>query len=145
MSRFHVHVHVEDVAKSARFYSTLFGAEPSVLKDDYAKWMLEEPKVNFAISTRGERGISHLGIQVETDAELREIAGRLRAAGEKTADQEAVTCCYARGNKNWASDPAGLRWETFFTFADATIYGEDTGVFTEPPKAEGGTATACCG
>jgi hypothetical protein len=125
MSRFHVHVHVEDIAISVRFYSTLFGSEPSVLKDDYAKWMLEQPKVNFAISTRGTPGLSHLGIQVESDGELRNVAGRLKAAGEATRDEEAVTCCYAKGNKSWASDPAGVRWETFYTFGEATVYGED--------------------
>jgi len=125
MSRFHVHVHADDIAKSARFYSTLFGTEPSVLKDDYAKWMLEEPRVNFAISTRGAPGLSHLGIQVESDGELRSVSGRLKAAGETTLDEEAVTCCYAKGNKSWASDPAGVRWETFYTFGEATVYGED--------------------
>ena len=124
MSRFHVHVHVDDLARSTRFYATLFGAEPSVVEADYAKWMLDDPKVSFAISTRGATGLSHFGIQVGTDGELREIALRLKAAGETTLDQEAVTCCYAKGNKSWVSDPAGIRWETFHTFGNATVYGE---------------------
>ena len=141
MSRFHVHVHVEDIAKSASFYSTLFGSEPSVLKNDYAKWMLEEPKVNFAISTRGAPGLSHLGIQVESDGELRDVAGRLKSAGETTLDEEAVTCCYARGNKSWASDPAGVRWETFYTFGDATVYGEEA---VHPAATPPGAPSSAC-
>ncbi len=127
MKRLHVHVAVDDLSRSIGFYSTLFAAQPSVVKDDYAKWMLEDPKVNFAISQRGNRadGVDHLGIQVETDGELRELAGRLKAAGEKTRDQEATTCCYAQSNKAWVNDPSGIRWETFFTFGEATTYGED--------------------
>ncbi len=109
-----VHVAVDNLDRSIGFYSTLFAAKPSVLKDDYAKWMLDDPKVNFAISARGRSGgIDHLGIQVESDDELRELAGRLQDAGEKTHDEEAVTCCYARGNKSWVNDPSGVRWETF--------------------------------
>ncbi len=140
MKRLHVHVAVDDLRKSIGFYSTLFAAEPSVRKDDYAKWMLDDPKVNFAISVRGGRaaGIDHLGIQVESDDELRELGGRLKAAGETTRDQEAATCCYARSNKAWIDDPSGLRWETFFTFGEATVYGED-----EPPAAAA-RKTACC-
>jgi hypothetical protein len=126
MHRFHVHVHVRDLPKSVQFYSALFGVSPSVLKPDYAKWMLDDPRVNFAISEHGlvAEGIDHLGIQAETDSELRQIAGRLKVAGEKTRDEEAVTCCYARGNKAWVNDPNGVRWETFFTLGDATTYGE---------------------
>ena len=144
MSRFHVHVHVDDVEKSARFYSALFGAEPSVLKVDYAKWMLEDPKVNFAISTQGSAGLSHLGIQVESDEELRRVAGRLKTAGESTLDQEAVTCCYAKGNKSWVEDPAGVRWETFFTFGDATTYGESAVFAPEVSIAPAPVSGRCC-
>lgn len=148
MHRFHVHVGVDDLAQSVRFYSTLFGASPSVIKDDYAKWMLDEPRVNFAISARGAgpSGIDHLGIQVETDAELRALAGRLKDAGETTRDQEATTCCYAKGNKSWVNDPAGVRWETFFTFGEATTYGEDEQAVTAPEAATGCSTktTACC-
>ena len=140
MKRLHVHVAVDDLGRSIGFYSTLFAARPSVIKDDYAKWMLEDPKVNFAISQRGGRadGVDHLGIQVETDGELRELAGRLKAAGEQTRDQEATTCCYAQSNKAWVNDPSGIRWETFFTFGEATTYGEDEPAIAQP------TQSSCC-
>lgn len=126
MKRLHVHVAVDDLAKSVGFYSVLFGAEPSVRHDDYAKWMLDDPRMNFAISDRARvTGVDHLGIQVESADELADLAGRLKAAGEVTRDQEATTCCYAQSDKAWVNDPNGLRWETFFTFGDATSYGED--------------------
>ena len=144
MKRLHVHVAVDDLERSIGFYSMLFAAEPSVREADYAKWMLDDPKVNFAISSRGgAHGIDHLGIQVESDDELRELAGRLKAAGEETRDQEAATCCYAQSNKAWVNDPSGVRWETFFTFGSATQYGEDENPL-EAPKARGCGATACC-
>ncbi|HEY2050477.1 MAG TPA: ArsI/CadI family heavy metal resistance metalloenzyme [Caulobacteraceae bacterium] len=141
MKRFHVHVAVDDLGQSIGFYSNLFGVEPAVLKDDYAKWMLEDPKVNFAISTHGgQAGVDHLGIQVESGDELGELAGRLKAAGEVTRDQEATTCCYAKSDKAWVNDPSGLRWETFHTFGEATVYGED-----EPgAKAASKSQAACC-
>jgi catechol 2,3-dioxygenase-like lactoylglutathione lyase family enzyme len=141
MKRLHVHVAVDDLEKSIDFYSTLFTAPPSVVKDDYAKWMLDDPRVNFAISSRGARadGVDHLGIQVESDAELRELSARLKAAGETTRDQEATTCCYAQSNKAWVDDPSGIRWETFFTFGDATTYGED-----EPKVAQVQPQQSCC-
>jgi len=137
MKRLHVHVAVDDLEKSIGFYSTLFAAQPAVAKSDYAKWMLDDPRVNFAISTRnvGAKGVDHLGIQVETDNELRELAARLKSAGETTLDQETTTCCYARSNKSWTNDPSGVRWETFFTFGEATTYGAD-----EPTAAQ---AAAC--
>lgn len=140
MKRLHLHVAVDDLSKSVGFYSTLFGSQPVVLKDDYAKWMLDDPRVNFAISARaGITGLDHLGIQVESDGELRELAGRLKAAGETTRDQESSTCCYAQSNKAWVNDPNGLRWETFFTFGEAVAYGEDDDpALTAKPKA------ACC-
>ena len=150
MKRLHVHVAVDNLERSIGFYSTLFAAKPSVTRDDYAKWMLDDPKVNFAISTRGGRagGVDHLGIQVETGGELRELSGRLKAADETTRDQEATTCCYAQSNKAWVNDPSGVRWETFFTFGEATTYGEDEpAIDVKPqstcrpaPKAE----AACC-
>jgi catechol 2,3-dioxygenase-like lactoylglutathione lyase family enzyme len=141
MKRFHVHVSVDDLRSSTLFYSNLFGAEPVVVKDDYAKWMLDDPKVNFAISSRsGSPGVDHLGIQVESSDELGELAGRLKAAGDVTRDQEATTCCYARSDKAWVNDPSGLRWETFHTFGEATQYGED-----EPGAATATKPrTACC-
>jgi len=141
MKRLHVHVAVDDLQQSIGFYSTLFAAAPNVVKPDYAKWMLDDPRVNFAISTRGGRvgGIDHLGIQVESDGELRDLAARLKAAGATTRDQEATTCCYAQSNKSWVNDPSGVRWETFFTFGEATIYGED-----EPQQMAGAAARTCC-
>ena len=141
MNRFHVHLNVADLGSSIRFYTQLFAAPPAVVKDDYAKWMLEDPRVNFAISQTGRpAGVDHVGIQVESRGELAELAGRLKAAGEQTVDQEATTCCYHQSDKSWVSDPAGVRWETFFTFGEATTYGEDPAL---APAAE--EATACCG
>ena len=129
MKRMHVHVSVADLAESIRFYSTLFKADPAVLKTDYAKWMLDDPRVNFAISTRGEaRGLDHLGIQVENPDELREIAGRLSDAEHPILEQKNTACCYARSDKAWATDPQGISWETFFTFGETTIYGEGVSV-----------------
>lgn len=140
MKRFHIHVAVDDLDQSIGFYSNLFGATPVVLKEDYAKWMLEDPTVNFAISTRGgAAGVDHLGIQVESGDELGELAGRLKAAGEVTRDEEATTCCYARSDKAWVNDPSGLRWETFHTFGEATVYGED-----ERAKAASKSGAGCC-
>lgn len=143
MKRLHVHIAVDDLQKSIGFYSTLFGAKPSVTKADYAKWMLDDPRVNLAISQRERAaGVDHLGIQTDSDAELRKLARRLKASGETTRDQEATTCCYAQSNKAWVDDPSGVKWETFFTFGDATTYGED-----EPaaaPKAEACCAPGCC-
>ena len=143
MKRLHLHVTVPDLDPSIRFYATLFGAEPSVVKTDYAKWMLDDPKVNFAISTRDRApGLDHVGIQVETSAELAELSTRLKAAGAETFDEEATTCCYARSDKSWVSDPAGLRWETFFTFGEATTYGEDKAQAALESAAA--PASACC-
>jgi catechol 2,3-dioxygenase-like lactoylglutathione lyase family enzyme len=146
MKRLHVHVAVERLDQSVGFYSTLFGASPTVLKADYAKWMLDDPRVNFAISQRGvATGLDHLGIQVESDEELRVLAGRLKAAGETTRDQESAACCYAQSNKSWVNDPSGVRWETFFTFGEATAYGEDKAPQVPAPKASTcRTATSCC-
>lgn len=141
MHRMHLHVSVPDLAASIRFYETLFGASPVVVKDDYAKWMLDDPRVNFAISQRnGAAGVDHMGIQTDTPEELRALAGRLNAAGAETFEQEGTTCCYARSDKAWVSDPAGLRWETFFTFGESTSYGEDMAAEALAP-ADG----ACCG
>lgn len=141
MKRLHVHVAVENLAQSVGFYSTLFGSEPSVRKDDYAKWMLDDPRVNFAISQRNAvtPGLDHLGIRVENDSELRALSGQLKAAGETTRDQEDAACCYAKSNKSWVTDPNGLRWETFFTFGEAASYGED-----EEPDAPVAVKKSCC-
>jgi len=141
MKRLHVHVAVENLANSIGFYSALFGSEPSLRKDDYAKWMLDDPRVNFAISQRGAAlpGLDHLGIQVESDSELRALSGQLKAAGEATRDQEDASCCYAKSNKSWVTDPNGVRWETFFTFGETVSYGED-----EEPEAPSAKPKSCC-
>lgn len=141
MKRLHLHISVDDLEQSIGFYSVLFGADPSVRENDYAKWMLDDPKVNLAISQRGiQPGLDHVGIQVESDEELRTLASRLKAAGQVTRDQESASCCYAQSHKSWVTDPSGLRWETFFTFGQATSYGQD-----EEPKAQPAVkANACC-
>ena len=140
MKRMHVHVAVEDLGRSIGFYSSLFGAEPTVVKGDYAKWMLDDPRVNFAISDRARvPGVDHLGIQAESAKELAELAGRLKAAGEVTRDQEATTCCYAKSDKTWVDDPSGVRWETFHTTGEAVVYGED-----EPGASLATPRRACC-
>ena len=144
MKRLHVHVAVDNLAESIQFYSRMFAAVPNVQKADYAKWMLDDPRVNFAISDRSPvHGLDHLGIQVDSRDELDELAGRLKSAGAQTRDQEATSCCYAKSDKAWVNDPSGLRWETFYTFGEATAYGED-----EPGKtavaAPGAEGVACC-
>ena len=147
MKRFHVHVGVKDLGRSVKFYSTLFGVPPTRLERDYAKWMLDDPRVNFAISERGGGGLDHLGIQTEDGQELLGLAERLKAAGETTLDETATTCCYAKSDKSWVHDPDALRWETFYTFADATTYGEETFEVQTPLAApsEIKPAPACCG
>jgi catechol 2,3-dioxygenase-like lactoylglutathione lyase family enzyme len=155
MNRFHVHLNVADLPASVRFYSELFAAEPTVLKSDYAKWMLDNPKVNFAISNTGRApGIDHLGIQVESDGDLAELGHRLDAAGGAVTPEEAAICCYARSDKLWTEDPQGTRWETFHTKGDATTYyAGDVACATDgatcapdsgmtKPKVEKGTS--CC-
>jgi len=139
MKRMHLHIGVPELGPAIDFYTTLFDAPPSVVKDDYAKWMLEDPRVNLAISARSRAaGIDHVGVQVESGSELAELASRLKAAGSTTFDQEATTCCYAQSDKTWLTDTAGVRWETFFTHGEATSYGEDEVL----PEA---TAAAYCG
>jgi hypothetical protein len=142
MKRFHAHVTVDDLESSVRFYSTLFGSEPTVLKADYAKWMLEDPRVNFAITAGAKRGVDHLGVQVESDEDLNVIAARLNAAGQSVVKQENASCCYARGNKGWVSDPSGIVWETFRTFGESTVYGNDLAPCPEPFKPK--NIEACC-
>ena len=143
MKRLHLHVSVPDLGESIRFYETLFGVAATVVRDDYAKWMLEDPRVNFAISTHRAAGLDHVGIQVDSAEELGELAGRLKAAGATTFDEADTTCCYARSDKSWVSDPAGLRWETFHTFGEATTYGESHVLAAR--DAAGKAPSACCG
>jgi catechol 2,3-dioxygenase-like lactoylglutathione lyase family enzyme len=128
MKRLHVHVAVDDLTQSIGFYSALFAADPAVTKADYAKWMLDDPRVNFAISTRGrEPGLDHLGFQVEDKAELEDVYARLRKAGGEVIDQGQTACCYAKSEKSWIDDPAGISWETFLTTGESTNYGDGTG------------------
>src|ERR1700757_5048867 len=128
MKRLHVHVKVNDLTQSRRFYSTLFASEPTVSKPDYAKWMLDDPRVNFAISTRGHAaGLDHLGIQVDSQTELHEVYARLRQAGGNVIEQGETACCYAKSEKAWIDDPAGISWETFLTSGESTTYGDGTG------------------
>jgi catechol 2,3-dioxygenase-like lactoylglutathione lyase family enzyme len=123
MNRFHVHLNVADLATSIRFYTGLFAAEPTVRKDDYAKWMLEDPRVNFAISSTGRApGVDHLGIQADTAEALAALGQRLDAAGGALVPEQAAVCCYARSDKLWTEDPQGTRWETFHTLGEATTY-----------------------
>jgi catechol 2,3-dioxygenase-like lactoylglutathione lyase family enzyme len=143
MKRFHVHVGVDDLAMSIRFYSTLFAAAPSVQKPDYAKWMLENPRVNFAISQgRGPLGIHHLGIEAEDAGELGEIHDRLEAADRPVLEEGATICCYAKSEKAWISDPQGIAWETFLTTGESTVYGGSAPAIGSNP---GGDAARCCG
>ena len=140
MKRFHVHVNVEQLDPSIRFYTSLFGAAPSVVKPDYAKWMLDDPRVNFAISQRGRQaGVDHLGLQAEDDAELAAIGERLHSADAVTLAEKATTCCYAHSDKFWAEDPQGVRWESFHTHGDATTYTSSPAELVDNPKS------TCCG
>lgn len=163
MKRLHVNLAVTDLDASVRFYTSLFAASPTVHKADYARWMLDDPRVNFAISTHGERkGVDHLGIQVEDESELSEVYARLRTAAAPVFDQGETVCCYARSEKQWILDPEGLAWETFLTRGESPVYGTDdiaarhdgtccvrdeseqsqTTVACCDPAAE--TTTACC-
>lgn len=150
MKRFHVHVAVADLEQSIQFYSTFFDAAPTVTKEDYAKWMLDDPLINFAISTRGrEPGLDHLGIQVEDAGSLNEISMRLKKAQQPILEQEQTTCCYAKADKTWVHDPQGIAWESFHTTDSATTYGEDAEL-PGPAGVSGlagvstAQASACC-
>ena len=127
MKRFHVHVAVHDLQQSIRFYSALFAAEPAVKKDDYAKWMLDDPRINFAISTRcSKAGIDHLGMQAENSAELEDLGSRLAQADVALTAQKGVSCCYAKSDKYWTIDPQGIAWESFHSLDTVPTYGQDT-------------------
>jgi catechol 2,3-dioxygenase-like lactoylglutathione lyase family enzyme len=140
MKRFHVHVNVADLETSIGFYSTLFGGAPSIRKPDYAKWMLDDPRVNFAISQRDRAaGVDHLGLQADEAEELEEISQRLIAADAVALAEKGTTCCYAHSDKFWAKDPQGLRWEAFHTHGEATTYSAPAAESQAPQ------ATSCCG
>ena len=135
MKRFHVHVAVDDLEANIKFYSMVFGAPPSVVQSDYAKWMIDDPRINFAISKRGlEPGVDHLGLQVESDTELNELREQVAGAEIAAFDQADAACCYARSDKYWITDPQGIAWETFHTLDSIPVYGET-------PRAE---PAACC-
>ncbi len=138
MKRFHVHLHVDDLNRSIGFYSRLFAAQPARVEGDYAKWMLDDPPVNFAISTRGSKpGIDHLGIQTDAAEELAALKARAQAADMALLDEGTTTCCYARSEKHWIIDPQGVAWEHFHTLGDIPV-------FNEAPQPASGDAAACC-
>src|ERR1700741_5435156 len=143
MKRLHVHVGVDNLDASIAFYSTLFDAAPTVVKPDYAKWMLDDPRINFAISSgnHAATGVEHLGIQVEDRAELAEVYGRLKAADGPVLEEGATTCCYAQSEKSWIADPDGVIWETFITHGEATFYGDSLALTALSGKA---ADAACC-
>lgn len=137
MKRFHVHVSVMDLRQSIGFYSKLFGVEPTVAKSDYAKWMLDDPRINFAISTReGKAGLNHLGFQVDTSDELTQLREQAQQADIAAVEEMGVACCYAKSDKHWIEDPQGIAWETFHTLGDIPVFG------TAAVKAD--KASACC-
>lgn len=157
MKRFHLHMAVDDVRASVEFYSHLFAATPTVEKPDYAKWMLDDPRVNFAISARGAKpGVEHLGIQVESERELGAVYERLKNLDKPILDEGKTVCCYAQSEKSWVNDPSGVPWEVFHTFGESTVYGggpvtakvsDDAGCCVPQaaqiqPKPQ---AAACCG
>lgn len=162
MKRMHMHLSVQDLERSIAFYAHLFGAAPTVRKDDYAKWMLDDPRVNFAISVHegAKTGIEHVGLQVETEAELSEVYGRIHEAGQPFLEEGKTTCCYAKSEKGWVADPDGVLWEAFLTTGEATVYGDRTqaakaaeaccdtatpqGVCC-PPKSDRAPQAPCCG
>lgn len=136
MKRFHVHTHVDNLSASIAFYSKMFAAEPTRVEGDYAKWMLEDPRINFAISTRGDKpGIDHLGFQTDSEEELAELKARAEAADMTLLDEGQTTCCYARSDKHWITDPQGIAWEHFHTLGDIPVFSE---------KAPAAAGSACC-
>jgi catechol 2,3-dioxygenase-like lactoylglutathione lyase family enzyme len=137
MKRFHVHLHVDDLARSVAFYSKLFAAAPARIEADYAKWMIDEPALNFAISTRGTQpGIDHLGIQTDDPEELAGMKARAQAADMALDDEGETTCCYARSEKHWVTDPQGIAWEHFHTLGDIPVFSQG--------RKTDAAASACC-
>jgi lactoylglutathione lyase len=142
MKRFHVHAHVEDLKASIAFYSKMFAAEPTRVESDYAKWMLDDPRINFAISTRGGNpGVDHLGLQTDTAEELLELKVRAEAADMALHGEGETTCCYARSEKHWITDPQGIAWEHFHTLDDIPVFSEAR---SEASAAASADASACC-
>jgi catechol 2,3-dioxygenase-like lactoylglutathione lyase family enzyme len=144
MKRFHVHVAVKDLASSIRFYSALFGAEPTVTKSDYAKWMVDDPRINFAISQRGEQiGVNHLGLQVDSDDELEALRAQAESADLVAAAEKGQTCCYARSDKYWYTDPQGVAWETYHTLKQVEFFNGDDGTDSHC-GADSDAQSSCC-
>lgn len=142
MKRFHIHLHVADLAESVPFYSKLFAAEPTRLEGDYAKWMLDDPRINFAISTRGSKlGVDHLGFQVDSPEALAELKARAQTADACLLDEGGTSCCYAQSDKHWVTDPQGIAWEQFHTLADIPVFSEKP---AERPTSRAGAAPAAC-
>ena len=152
MKRFHVHVSVNDLSQSIRFYSAIFGAAPTVEKGDYAKWMIEDPRINFAISARGDKpGVNHLGFQVDEAVELSALRAQVASAEIAADDEPAAECCYALSDKYWIEDPQGVAWETFHTLGDIPVFGNDHAPETQqataccaPKQAEAAASSTCC-
>lgn len=149
MKRFHIHVSVANLDRSIQFYSTLFGASPARVEADYAKWMLEDPRINFAISTQRQPvGVNHLGFQVDTDEELRSMHSQLEAADSQLVQEAEQACCYAKGNKYWVTDPTGIAWEIFHTLGSIPVYGTETPVFNHGqsviPIERAAEKSRCC-
>jgi catechol 2,3-dioxygenase-like lactoylglutathione lyase family enzyme len=145
MKRMHIHIGVDDIATGISFYSALFGTDPVKIHSDHAKWMLEDPRLNFAISTRSAKGVDHLGLQVDNSAELEELRERMQAAQLSTFDEGETICCYARSNKSWVTDPSGVAWETFETMQDADVYSASVDDDASPcctPETKG--QPGCC-
>jgi catechol 2,3-dioxygenase-like lactoylglutathione lyase family enzyme len=153
MKRFHVHVAVSNLEQSTRFYSAMFGASPNVLKTDYAKWMLDDPRINFAISERSNVvGVNHLGFQADSEDELEEIHDRLQTADTSITAETGANCCYAKSDKYWVQDPSGIAWESFRSLATIPFYGEQShkgvagaeAVAVEAASEQAGCSTSCC-
>lgn len=154
MKRFHVHVSVDDLAKSIRFYTSIFGVAPAVEKSDYAKWMLEDPRINFAISNRGGKpGVNHLGLQVDSPDELAALRAQVAHADIAADDEPGAACCYALSDKYWIEDPQGVAWETFHTLGDIPVFGKDhsapdmqsaVSACCAPKNAETAATSKCC-
>jgi lactoylglutathione lyase len=141
VKRFHVHAHVEDLQASIAFYSKMFAAQPTRVESDYAKWMLEDPRINFAISTRGGKpGIDHLGLQTDTAEELVELKALAKAADMTLLDEGETSCCYARSDKHWITDPQGIAWEHFHTLGNIPVFSEGKPLADKRPAV----ASACC-
>lgn len=146
MKRFHVHVSVNDLGQSTEFYSQLFGSPPTLQKPGYAKWMLDDPRINFAISTAtGQAGIEHLGLQTDSDTELDEVHGRMVEAGAMIKDEKSANCCYAVSDKHWTVDPQGIVWEAFHTLGEAKRFGDDHGLSAAEARRPAAAAASCCG